>query len=122
MAHYKVNPSPMVLIVPLVIAVIVVIGAAWVSTTKNEVRSQAAWDPLKRCLVTCGNTKMIQDKAACSLDCPLVVEGNMTCTTFCQENVKERYSEGGSALYRSQIAACNNQCANWYGAGVSPTP
>lgn len=124
MATHKVNSSPMVLIIPLVIAAIVVIGAALISKNSNEVRSKADWDPLKRCTVACRNTNMFKETGACSLDCPLVVNGTMTCTAFCQENVKERRGEGSATtyMYDSQIRTCNNQCANWYGTGANPTP
>ena len=90
--QYKAHSSPWVLIVPLVIAIVVVVSAAYLSQRAAYTRSKASFDPVQACVDTCNKEyrkNVIKDPAACALDCPVVVAGDMTCKEFCQENVKQ---------------------------------
>lgn len=111
----KAQSSPWVLIVPLVIAIAVVIGAAFLANTKTETKSKASFDPLARCTQFCSNNHIVSNTAACSLDCPGVIAGTKTCAAFCNENVKQ--NEAASVGKRM----CESSCAGWFAYTPAPT-
>jgi len=123
-----------VLIIPLVIAIVIVLSAAILSQRAAYTRSKASFDPVQACVDTCNKDyrkNVIKDPAACALDCPAVVAGDMTCKDFCKENVKAfsptrlnptqqaRVDAGGQ--YPGTISACKATCGTWVANPCSAT-
>lgn len=108
----KSSSSPLVLIIPLVIALIVVFSAVILTRTKTNTESKASYNPTQKCLAACDNKKQVKDVAACKLDCPAVIAGTMTCKTFCGENVKPDMIKTVYGTI-STIGECNQQCSRW---------
>lgn len=114
MAKKYSHSSPWVLIVPLVIAIVVVLSAVVMSQRAAYTRSKASFDPVQACVDMCNKDyrrDIIKDPAACALDCPGVVAPtpSMTCTEFCQENVKQ-IARQTNCDNREKISRCKDRC------------
>lgn len=121
----KGSSSPMVLVIPLVIAFVVVVAAAMFGRISTENRSRASFDGVSLCTKACNTknvraAKYIKDKAACALDCPSVVAGSMTCGDFCKENVRAAAGTNPTNDHDwSSQGICVNQCKQWVKKGVA---
>lgn len=104
----KSKSSSRALVTQLVIAGIVLLGAAIVVKTNLDNRSKAAFNPTQACVNACNKTYVggaVINKAACALDCEKVVAETMSCSNFCKENVRTVAAAG------KQV--CNRQCNQW---------
>lgn len=115
--YKKQSSSPLVLLIPLVIAVAVIVTAAVLSKNKTDMRSKASFNPTQRCVTSCDN-RFVVNPAACKLDCPKVVAGTMTCNAFCTENVKNvrrttNTNKKDSEKMISSVNVCKQGCAVW---------
>lgn len=111
MAKYKkVSSSPLVLLIPLVVAIAVVITAAIISNKQTYTRSKASFDPEQACINACNDApRGVKDRAACALDCPAVADGTMSCNTFCRQNVSLKNAN------QAAQKECRARCNTWVG-------
>lgn len=103
----KSKSSSRALVTQLVIAGIVLLGAAIVVKTNLDNRSKAAFNPTQACVNACNQTYnggAVIDRAACALDCRDVVAETMSCSNFCRQNVRT-----GAA----GMQVCKNRCNQW---------
>lgn len=109
----KTTSSPMVLIIPLLIALGVILTAAIVTNINGDTRSKAEYNPTLQCISTCNSSSKIGSlvikPADCVLDCPKVANGTMNCSQFCSENVRAMVN----ARERNSHGECVAQCAQW---------
>lgn len=112
--------SKLVLIIPLVVAFMTIIAAAVFGTLSTDIRSRASYDGVAKCTSACNttgrNAAFITDKAACALDCPAVVSGEMTCNQFCKENVRGAgtvTNRRGEERDWSAGSVCMRECNQW---------
>jgi hypothetical protein len=116
----KDHASKLVFIIPLAAAFMTIIAAAVFGTLSTDIRSRASYNGVAQCTKACNttgkNAAFITDKAACALDCPAVVAGEMACTQFCRENVRGAgtvTNKRGEERDWSAGGVCMQQCNQW---------
>lgn len=103
--------SPWSFLIPLIIALAVVAGATVFAQLTTENRSKASYDPTKACVQACNKAgTWVKDAAACALDCPSVISGTMSCTSFCKENVRQASRTNNQGEEKTSMGVCTATC------------
>lgn len=107
--------SPMVIVVPLIVAGLIIAGAILLSKFTTENRSRAGFaSPLKQCTAACSSNSKVKNKGECVLDCPKVVTNTMTCDAFCKENVNPSgFFNRETEKTQNSLVVCKKQCSRW---------
>lgn len=112
----KSSSSPLVIIIPLVVAFAVIAVVAIKSRETQQIVSKASYNGTEKCIQTCNNSNLdlvIKNSGECALDCPQVISETMSCSDFCSQNVrnKEWTDNSGTTITARQV--CNNRCKDW---------
>ncbi len=109
--------SPWTFLIPLIVAFVVIAVVVINAQQTQQTVSQASYSGLERCTNDCNSNNpqianRIKNKGKCALDCPLVMDGSLSCKNFCSENVRGADSQ-------DQIAGlCIVRCKKWINAGA----
>lgn len=109
--------SPWTFLLPLIVAFVVIAVVVINAQQTQQTVSQASYSGLQQCTNDCNSNNpqianRIKNKGKCTLDCPKVIDGSMTCQNFCSRNV--RGAEGQNKV----SGLCMLRCRKWVKAGA----